>query len=289
MLGREFPSAEQHNFLSDKEPEEITSEVSNTSEPEDISSPFTDKYLNEGEKGWEIIEAKKVITDLREIVAQCKSEEIQEEVQRIVDKVSQNPLVMDHLVRLAGYDETTYKHCLRVGVSAAELSTLEKFDATAEEMEDVLISGLLHDIGKCNIPHHIVDSPNGLDPQELIIMKKHVAKGMRMLPEENFEVINRIIGGHHFWGEEDRRYGYDPMEPNDEHAKYVTRLSQILALADVWDALLNPRSYKAAWTINKASEVIGKEFEGDENLRDKALNFLPNNTKTSPEAKAKAA
>ncbi len=289
MLEREFISPEHYNFSSDKPPEDTTADLPPVIDSETNPSPFTDKYLNEGEKGWEITEAKQVITDLRKIVEECQTPEVQEEVQKIVDKVSQNPLVMDHLVRLAGYDQTTYNHCLRVGVSAAELSTLEKIDASPEEMEDVLISGLLHDIGKCNIPHHIVDSPNKLSPQELIIMQKHVAKGIRMLPEENFEVINRIIGGHHFWREEDKRYGYDPAKPNDEHSEYVTRLSQILSLADIWDALLNSRSYKGKWDINKSIEIIQEDFEGDETIRDNVLNFLPNKRKPSPENMAQAA
>ncbi|ULO07699.1 response regulator [Paenibacillus sp. 19GGS1-52] len=131
---------------------------------------------------------------------------------------------------------------------------------TDEYIQELFRTTPLHDIGKVGIPDHILLKPGKLTPEEFEIMKKHVDYGvdalMYNLKGNNAPSFIRtaleIIGTHH------ERYdgtGY----PHGLKGEEIPLCGRLVAIVDVYDALVHPRVYKAAFSHEKALEIINQE------------------------------
>jgi HD-GYP domain-containing protein (c-di-GMP phosphodiesterase class II) len=121
------------------------------------------------------------------------------------------------------------------------------------------LGGLLHDMGKLSVPDSILGKPAALTDSEYDVIKHHPESGERLLTELGFgPEIRRLVLDHH---ERIDGSGY-PRGLADGALDLETR---ILAVCDVYDALISPRVYRAAWTHEAAmqllSEKAGSEFE----------------------------
>ncbi len=126
----------------------------------------------------------------------------------------------------------------------------------------------LHDIGKVGIPDHILLKPGKLTPDEFEIMKKHTTYGVDALSSMGPESASlpfvrtavEIAGTHH---EKYDGSGY-PLGLKGEGIPLSGRL---MAIIDVYDALVNKRVYKPAFTHEEAMKIIGddrgKHFDPD--------------------------
>ena len=128
--------------------------------------------------------------------------------------------------------------------------------AAAREIGD---AAAIHDIGKCKIPGHILNSPNRLTPAEFEVLKTHTILGAEILADlrghfgkmarEMCEFHHEKFNGKGYWG---RYAGQLPY--------YVS----IAAISDVYVALTSERLYKQAWPHHKAMEYIknqsGRQF-----------------------------
>lgn len=129
----------------------------------------------------------------------------------------------------------------RIAVALAEAAEL-----TPEQINIVYYAGILHDIGKLDIDKSLLNFPGSYSPQQREDMKQHVKYGFdRIHPID--PAIAKIVGMHHLFQTEERRYGFVGSEPI-----YDTDLilAQIIACADMAQALLDPkknRSYKNQW------------------------------------------
>ncbi len=124
----------------------------------------------------------------------------------------------------------------------------------------------LHDIGKVGIPDKILLKPGKLDPHEFEIMKKHTTYGVEALSydlnlEKSATFIHtaiEIAGNHH---EKFDGSGY----PKGLQGEDIPLCGRLMAIIDVYDALVNERVYKPAFTHEKALEIIlnerGKHFD----------------------------
>jgi len=140
----------------------------------------------------------------------------------------------------------------------------------AEELKklqpDIIIKSMaLHDVGKIAIPDKILLKPGKLDPNEYEIMKAHTTRGMEIIRElgdvNTSLYLNHcedICYGHHErW---DGR-GYPRQLKGDE----IPLTARLAALADVYDALVCTRVYKAAIPYEEALKIIidgrGTQFD----------------------------
>jgi putative two-component system response regulator len=137
---------------------------------------------------------------------------------------------------------------------------LEKTDRYPIARSDISLicnASSLHDIGKISVPDEILNKPGRLTPEEYEIMKKHAIEGARMLSamqsEDNEEPLITIAYQICRWHHE--RYdgkGY----PDGLKGEAIPIVAQVVSLADVYDALTSERVYKAAYSHEKAVQMI---------------------------------
>lgn len=131
-----------------------------------------------------------------------------------------------------------------------------------EDVNTIRIASMMHDIGKINIPTEILEKPGKLTPEEFDIIKTHTRDGERLLrntPGKIMETAKTIALEHH---EKWDGTGYMGRKGQEIHLD-----SRIVALADVFDALVSERPYKKPFSNEKAREIIvgdrGTHFDPD--------------------------
>ncbi len=127
---------------------------------------------------------------------------------------------------------------------------------SAEEIENMAVGSIMHDVGKIAISDVILNKPGKLTAEEYEIMKKHTVKGGELLEQiarhqsHPSYVYAVDIARHHHERWDGR--GYPDGLKGDE----ITPWSQVASIADVYDALVSPRVYKKAYDPDTAVEMI---------------------------------
>jgi putative two-component system response regulator len=170
--------------------------------------------------------------------------------------------VVQKLGRAAEYrDNETGAHILRMSNIAALLA--RELGHTPDEVQLLLHASPMHDVGKIAIPDSILLKPGKLNPSEWDIMKSHTQAGYRILFCEQTRLLQLAaeIALHHH--EKWDGSGY----PDGLRAAAIPLSCRIVAVADVFDALLSERPYKQAWSLTQARELIdaqsGSHFDPD--------------------------
>lgn len=132
----------------------------------------------------------------------------------------------------------------------------DRYPLSREDISLISTASALHDIGKIAVPDEILNKPGRLTPEEFKIMKTHSAVGASMLEKMSFyrdeplvKIAYEICRWHH------ERYdgrGY----PDGLEGERIPISAQVVSLADVYDALTSERVYKAAYSHEKAIEMI---------------------------------
>ncbi len=122
-----------------------------------------------------------------------------------------------------------------------------------EEKKSLCIASMMHDIGKLLIPEEILEKPSKLTTDEFRIIKKHVVYGYELLknsPGRVMEIAQTIALEHH---EKWDGSGYLGKKKEE-----IDLYSRLMAVADVYDALVSKRSYKEKWAPKEAYDEIVK-------------------------------
>lgn len=154
-----------------------------------------------------------------------------------------------HVIRTQLYLQALVEELIRQGIYTDEV---EKWD-----MEFFLPSAQLHDVGKIAISDLILNKPAKLSPEEFEIMKTHVQVGVeaieRIMAKTDEHAFLRhallITGAHH---EKWDGSGY----PKGLCGAEIPLEGRLMAVADVYDALIAVRPYKKAFTHDEACEII---------------------------------
>jgi putative nucleotidyltransferase with HDIG domain len=162
------------------------------------------------------------------------------------------PRVRALMVRLAERDTSTEEHTRRVALLAATVADELKLSATARR--HLAIGGLLHDIGKLALPLEILQKPASLSDEEFALIRRHPADGRKLLEElGGFPLeVRRLVSDHH---ERLDGRGY----PAGLTAAEMPLQTRILAVCDVYDALVSDRVYRPAWTMERAFQLLREE------------------------------
>lgn len=179
-------------------------------------------------------------------------------VEEISNSVMRNPGALISLARLKSVDDYTYMHSVAVCALMVSLSRqLELDEATTKELG---MAGLLHDMGKANMPMAVLNKPGKLTDEEFAIMKSHPGEGHRMLLASGSvgEIPLEVCLHHH---EKVDGTGYPDRLSGDQ----ISLFAKMGAVCDVYDAITSNRPYKVGWdpaeSIRKMTEWSAGHFD----------------------------
>ena len=196
----------------------------------------------------------------------------------------QEAIIMDFANMVENRDKNTGDHVKKTSYSVGCIAEeLRKEGIYTDTLTDDYIKSIvrcapLHDIGKITVSDTILNKPGRLTPEEFEIMKKHTTAGRDIL--QNAAIINATNSDylkeginmaycHHEWWDGSRGY------PRGIKGEEIPLSARIMALADVFDALVSKRSYKEPFPFDVAINII-KEENGthfDPNVANAFLNI----------------
>lgn len=166
------------------------------------------------------------------------------------------------LARAGEYrDEDTGNHVIRMASFARLIA--EQLGWPAEECDLIEHAAPMHDIGKIGIPDTVLQNPGKLTSRDRVIMQTHTTIGNEILrdsPSCYLQMGAVIAQSHHEWfnGE-----GY----PQGLTGQDIPLAARIVAVADVYDALVSERTYRSAWPMHRAIDHLvehkGRQFDPD--------------------------
>lgn len=140
-------------------------------------------------------------------------------------------------------------------VAQLSMSLGRAIGLSAIETGNLWLAGIIHDIGEKNIPVEILNKPGSLDQNERQIVESHVQSSVKIIEQTSFpRDVLKIVAQHH---ERIDGSGYPVKLKGDE----IVLGARILAVADVYDALISVRPYRAAFSEEAALSFI-KEKNG---------------------------
>lgn len=167
----------------------------------------------------------------------------------LMKSIADNDAVAVDINMLKVSDEYTFKHSVDVATMAMVVA--RQHGMSEKDIHEIGIAGILHDMGKSKIPDEILNKPGRLTDEEFAIMKKHPVYGYNLLkgkPELSNEILLGVLQHH----EKMNGNGY-PMGVNSSK---ISRYARIIAVVDVYDALVTERPYKKAFSQRDAVEMI---------------------------------
>ena len=195
------------------------------------------------------------------IVLSDQARVLQYQVDKSVAEIHERELeTLSKLAKAGEYrDETTGNHLTRMARYSALVG--HNLGLGAETVHVLEVAAPMHDIGKIGIPDSILLKEGPLTPAETEIMRNHPRIGYDILkgsPSKYLSMGAIIALGHH---EKYDGTGY----PNGLHGEDIPVVARVVAIADVFDALVSERPYKRAWTTQEAIDYLraqrGKHFD----------------------------
>ncbi len=167
----------------------------------------------------------------------------------MVDEVCANRNLLIHLTDIRAYDDYTFIHSVSVSILAVFAGIGLGYGES--KLKELALGGLLHDVGKMFVPKEILNKPAKLTEDEMEIMKGHSLLGFELLrknPEVSLLVAHMAFQHH----ERPNGSGYPRGLQGDEIHEYAN----IIAIADVYDALISDRPYRRGIMPHEAYEVL---------------------------------
>ena len=157
----------------------------------------------------------------------------------------------DHVRKTAAYTRIIVNELKKEGVYLDQL--------TDDFMDDVENSAPLHDVGKIHVPDAILNKPGKLTDEEFEVMKQHttagseiIARAMSMVSEADSSYLREAQNLAYYHHEKWNGAGY----PCGLSGEDIPLSARIMAVADVFDALVSRRSYKEGFSFEKAMDII---------------------------------
>ena len=167
----------------------------------------------------------------------------------LMKAISQNDAIAVDISAVKVSDEYTFKHS--VDVASIAMIMAKQCNMSDKSVYQVGLAGLLHDLGKSEIPNEILNKPGRLTDEEFAVIKKHPIYGYNLIKDKT-ELSPEILLGvlqHH---EKINGKGY-PMGVTDNK---LTPFARLLSIADIYDALVTERPYKKGFTPRDSVEMI---------------------------------
>lgn len=173
-------------------------------------------------------------------------------VQGMIEVIMDNPSAFYAIMKLNNYDYYTFTHSVNVATMSIGLG-LAAGVKDANDLADLALGAILHDIGKSQIDHSLINKPGMLTEEEYQSVTSHVMKGYEMLRWNSSISVQAMIPllQHH---EKVGGGGY----PNGLSGDRIHLFGKIVAVIDVYDALTTERAYRKALKPFDALSIISK-------------------------------
>ena len=182
---------------------------------------------------------------------------IEESAETTIEQV-----VRSFIVSVEAKDVYTFGHSERVSKYAVELAKrLPEYQGQEKKLHTIHLMGLLHDIGKINIPETVLCKPSRLTEEEFDLIKTHPVIGARMI--EKVTGLGHLKPGVLYHHERWDGKGY----PTQAEGEDIPLEARILSLADAFDAMTSSRAYRTSLPAQEAFQRL---------LDEKGTQFDPN-------------
>lgn len=186
-----------------------------------------------------------------------RTREVEEKALKIKDR--EEEIVLRLLSSMGIRDDETGAHASRIGLYSAAMA--EELGWDDDNVNSLRLAAPMHDLGKIGIDDSILRKAGKLTPEEFEIMKQHTIIGAKILEGSEVQLLqlaSEIALSHHEkWDGSGYPYG---LKEND-----IPQSGRIVAIADVYDALVHERVYKPAFPEEKAIALMeqgsGKHFD----------------------------
>lgn len=174
-----------------------------------------------------------------------------------MEQVSKTSMITEFMDMIQRKDHYTEDHCNRTGNLATKIATYLKL--SDKIIENVLLVGKIHDIGKIDIPVEILNKPGKLNMAEFDLIKTHPQRGHDIIMETIGDAdLAKVILQHH---ERNDGSGY----PFGLRSEEISIEAKIIFVADSFDAMTSDRPYRKAMSVNDAIQELrtysGKWYE----------------------------
>jgi putative nucleotidyltransferase with HDIG domain len=164
---------------------------------------------------------------------------------QVTRTMQSNPLVLLNITRLKSKDEVTFLHSIAVSALMVRLAQHIRLDEATVQL--IGMAGLLHDVGKTQIPDAVLNKNGKLTEDELALIRKHPEFGHEILlryPDMPKMVLD--VCRHHHERLDGKGY------PDGLAAADIGNYVRICTICDVYDAVTSVRPYKKPWTHTDA-------------------------------------
>lgn len=171
----------------------------------------------------------------------------------LVENLNHNKGCLMNMIDVMSTDLYTYTHSVNVAILS--IMTARSMQMNEKMVMEVGMGALLHDVGKIRVPQEILNKPNRLEDFEFAIMKEHSWLGYEIV-KENYTLsayTKNIVLKHH---ERLDGSGYPFGIDGDKMESYV----RIVALCDVFDAMVSDRCYRDQIPVYEVLETINSEL-----------------------------
>ncbi len=185
---------------------------------------------------------------------------VKQTLDNIINEITLNKNATYTMTDLKLFDDYTYYHSVNVTIIATIIGVSIKLSKAM--LYELAVGALMHDIGKIFVPKEILLKQNSLTPGEFSLIKDHSRKGYEYLIEmDEFSPESSLVALTHH--EKYNGNGY----PDGISGIDIPLFGRILAVADVFDALVSDRPYRKALLPSEAIEHIsgssGQHFDPD--------------------------
>ncbi len=169
----------------------------------------------------------------------------------LLSKSSTTLGVLDMLHNMRQIDDSIYAHSLNVALICRIMGEWLQF--SKKDVELLTLCGMLHDIGKTALPQELLNKPGRYTEEEYALVKQHTLLGYKMLKDLPVDIhVKRSALMHHERGD---GTGYPQGLKNEE----IDPFAQIVAIADVYDAMTAARTYRAPLCPFQVIDAFEKE------------------------------
>ena len=182
-------------------------------------------------------------------INQSNVNKLQKVFKDLIQELRVNKNAMSLLTSVLIHDNYIFSHS--VNVTIYSLAMAVKLGYNEKQLNEIALGGVLHDIGKSNIPLDVLNKKQKLSEEEFTLIKKHAEYG--------FEILRRmpsisLLSAHCAYQHHEKLDGSG--YPRGLKGEEIHPYAKIMAVADVFDALTSKRAYRNAMLPHEAMEIL---------------------------------